>query len=224
MRAFMLAVSLALMAAPPLSAHFVFIIPDASGQKATVVFSDKLEPDSAVDIGTISGTTLKLRRGGAPDEKIDWSKNENSLTLSLPGLSDQQLYGTTEYGVMQRGGGKPFLLLYHPKAILGDVARSTPLGAVTPVEIMPVRAGNGIRFRLLAGGKPKANADVTVIAPGASESKKVKTDAEGLTPEFSGAGRYGVWGLHAEPKSGEFKGKKYDEIRRYATLVVTIPK
>lgn len=222
MRAITLTVSLILFAATPASAHFVFIIPDAAGQKATVVFSDKLERDSAVDIGLISGTKLSVRQRDAKEQPVAWTKGEHAYTFDIPGTGARQIAGTTEYGVMQRGGGKPFLLVYHPKAIVGDFSKSESLGDAVPVEILPVRGSGGIRFRVLAQGKPRPNAEVTVIEPGTSESKKVKTDAEGLTPEFQSSGQYGAWALHSEPKSGEFKGKKFDETRRYASLVVTV--
>lgn len=223
MKVLTLAVSLALFAVAPASAHFVFIIPDAAGQKAMVVFSDKLEPDSAVDIGLIAGTKLTVRQRDAKDQPITWTKGEHKFTFDLPGNGPRQVTGVTEYGVMQRGGGKPFLLIYHPKAIVGDFSKIEPQGEATPIEILPVTGPGGIRFRVLANGKPRANTDVTVIEPGTNESKKVKTDDAGLTPEFSSPGQYGAWALYSEPKSGEFKGKKFDETRRYASLVVTVP-
>jgi len=152
MRAITLTVSLILFAATPASAHFVFIIPDAAGQKATVVFSDKLERDSAVDIGLISGTKLSVRQRDAKEQPVAWTKGEHAYTFDIPGTGARQIAGTTEYGVMPRGGGKPFLLVYHPKAIVGDFSKSESLGDAVPVEILPVRGSGGIRFRVLAQG------------------------------------------------------------------------
>lgn len=219
MRTGTMAMSLMLMAASPAWAHFIFIIPDAAGQKATVVFSDKLAPDSAVDIGQIAGTKLAVKQRDAKDQPVAWAKGGHSFDFAIPGNGPRQIVGSGEYGVMQRGGSKPFLLVYHPKASVGDMANCEPLGESVPVEIVPVRAADGIRFKLLSRGKPRAEAEINIIAPGSSDSKKLKTDKDGLTPVFSAPGQYGAWAPLNEPKGGEWKGKKYDETRHYATFV-----
>ncbi|MGL6096020.1 MAG: Kelch repeat-containing protein, partial [Fimbriiglobus sp.] len=46
-------------------------------------------------------------------------------------------------------------------------------------------------------------------------------DTDGNTAGFAGAGRFAVFAKHTEPKAGEHDGKKYEEVRHYATLVVT---
>ncbi len=52
---------------PAAYAHFVFVIPDKGGAKASVVFSDALEPDPDVDIAKITAIvrTRKARKGRA---------------------------------------------------------------------------------------------------------------------------------------------------------------
>ena len=49
------------------------------------------------------------------------------------------------------------------------------------------------------------------------------TDDAGLTPEFDKPGTYGAQVRRAEAQAGERDGKKFDEVRRYATVVVTLP-
>jgi hypothetical protein len=73
-------------------------------------------------------------------------------------------------------------------------------------------------LELLVEGKPKADAEVTVLLPDGS-STKVKTDAQGMTAVFEQKGRYGAWARDWESTPGERDGEKYEEIRRYATLV-----
>jgi hypothetical protein len=68
-----------------------------------------------------------------------------------------------------------------------------------------------------------AESEVTVMLPGGSK-KAVKTDKDGYTSTFEGAGRYGVVAKRVEAKAGEHAGKKYDEIRSYATLVCEVQK
>ena len=51
---------------------------------------------------------------------------------------------------------------------------------------------------------------------------RMKGNAKGAT-EVS-YGQYGIQAKHAEAVTGEIDGKKYDEARHYATLVVTLGK
>ena len=201
-------------------AHFVFVVPDATGNSAKAVFSEDLEPDAAVDIAGIAPTKLYVRATGQGDAPIEWKKGEHEFTFTIPGSGQRTVFGTTNYGVMQRGATKPFLLQYHPKSLIGDFGTFQPLGDAVPVEVIPEKTNGAIRFAVLARGKPLANADATILVPG-EKAKKVKTDDKGHTPEFKATGQYGVWARFAEPTAGEHGGKKYEEIRHYATLVVT---
>jgi hypothetical protein len=57
-----------------------------------------------------------------------------------------------------------------------------------------------------------------VILPDGRQMK-VKTDAGGQTEAFAEHGRYGAWARFWESDPGERGGKKYEELRHYATLV-----
>lgn len=212
------------LAANPIQAHFIFLIPSADGKSATAIHSDSLKPDPRVDISKIGSTKLMLRKSGAPDASIPWTKEKDSYKFALPGDGPRQIFGITDYGVMQRGDSKPFMLQYQSKAVVGDWSRIEPLCKPLAVEIVPVRSANGVRFRALSNGKPTPDVEINVIAPVESDSATVKTDAQGLTQEFKSKGQFGAWMLQSEPKSGEQGGKKYEEIRRYATVVVSVPK
>jgi uncharacterized GH25 family protein len=211
-----------LLLATSVQAHFVFLVPSADGTKAKAILSDSLEPDSRVEIAKIESTKLFVRRAGSSDASISSKVANHALEFSVPGEGARQIYGITDYGVLQRAEGKPFMLQYLSKAIIGDYANVEPLGKAAAVEIVPVRSADGVRFRVLAGGKPAADAEVHLIAPADSEPKTVKTDSDGMTPPFKSKGQYGLRTLKSEVKTGELAGKKYEEIRRYATLVVTV--
>lgn len=101
-----------------------------------------------------------------------------------------------------------------------DAKEPAVLGDRVPLEIVPRVSAGKIRFQALAGGKPVAKAEITVMVPGEEKSESIVADDKGLTPEFSKAGTYGVNVRRVEAKSGEEKGKKYEEVRSYATLVV----
>src|SRR5262249_39296679 len=134
------------------------------------------------------------------------------------------IYGTTDYGVLQKGDAKPFKLTYYPKAVIGNAtAKEATVGEKLPLEVVADGTAGKLRFRVLAAGKPVADSEVTVILPDANK-KAVKTDKDGFTPEFTETGRFGVTAKLFETKSGDHAGKKYDEVRNYATLVCDVGK
>jgi uncharacterized GH25 family protein len=220
-----LALVLALLTASAAWAHFPFLVPDGPS-KGKAVFSDTLKPDKDVPVDRLANTKLVvLADGKATDLAWTLDKAANCYTFEVPGSGTRVVVGTCEYGVLQRGDSKPFLLLYYPKAIFGDLPapeRATA-GEKVPLELVPVAAGGKVRFKALADGKPLARADVTVLVPGEMKSAIVVTDDGGLTPEFDKPGVYGAQVRRVEAKAGDREGKKYDEVRQYATLVVTLP-
>lgn len=213
---------LLLAAAVPASAHFVYVVPDGPAQ-VSVILSENLEPDTNVSTDIYAGTKLQVRDNTGKIEDVTTKKDEHCLTANVPARGPRIVFGTAELGVRARGKAKPFLLAYYPKTVIGDVrGDALTLGNAVPVEIVPVGATRQTQFLVLANGKPVANADVTVLTP-AGQSKKIVTNDKGLTEVFTEAGRYGVWSRVTEAKSGEKDGKKYEEIRRYATLVFDAP-
>ena len=209
-----------LLAAALAQAHFPFIVPDESGDTAKVVFSDSLAPDTAVNIEKLSGTKLFLRDGGGKDVPLDWKKGEGFYDVKIPGSGPRIVFGVTEYGVLQKGDAKPFRLVYFPKALVGG-ADGKALGDPLTVEIVPSSAAGKMRFQVVHAGKPVADAEVTILVPGEG-NKTAKTDKNGFTPAYEPKGRYGVFARVTESKPGEHAGKKYDETRYYATLVMDV--
>jgi uncharacterized GH25 family protein len=204
-------------------AHFVFIVPDKDGSTAKVVFSDDLNPDENVPISKFAATKLLLVQGdkGIP---LDLKKGENCYDVKVPGKGVRVVQGMTEFGVLTKGKDKKetFLLRYHPRAVIGTPKEAMKPDAELAVEILPVFEDGKLRLLVASKGKPVADAEVNVLLPG--DKKKATTDKKGLTDAFDAPGRYGAYVRHSEAKSGEYDGKKYDEIRNYATLVVDLPK
>lgn len=206
------------------SAHFPFLVPDGPS-KGKAVFSDNLKPDKDVPVDRIANTKLVLIADGkATDLAWTLDKAANCYTFEVPGSGSRVVVGTTEYGVFQRGDSKPFLLHYYPKAVFGDVPapEQATAGDRVPLELVPVAAGGKLRFKALAGGKPLAKTNVSVLLPGETKGKDVTTDDSGLTSEFDKPGTYGAQVRQVEARAGDKDGKKYDEVRHYATLVVTV--
>jgi len=203
-------------------AHFLFIVPDAKdAAKALVVFSDDLDADEAVTMDKVAGLKLKVKDATGKVTEATFEKDKHSFKVSVPGSGARIAFGTVPYGVMQKGDAKPYLLAYHPKAVLGAIpANGGKLGDI-PAELVAIATDGKVKFQLFGLGKPVADAEATVILPD-GKKEKAKTDKDGFTKEFAGAGRYGVWVRFTEAKAGELDGKKYDEARHYATLVVDI--
>lgn len=202
-------------------AHFVFVVPDADGAKAKVIMSETLKPDPQVGIAIISGTKLASRTAGV-DSPLPLVKADQSLEVALAGKGLRVIHGVTDLGITQRGG-KPHILIYYPKTILGDpFDQKSVLGKEVPAEIVPTGRAGKLSLTLLSRGKPQSDAEITVILPDGSE-KKLKTDASGQTETLPQTGRFGAWARFWEATPGERDGKKYEEVRHYATLVFDVP-
>ena len=159
-------VGLLLAAAVVARAHFVFVVPDANGTKAKVIMSEDLKPNQQVSVGLIGGTKLKLRDVHGVDTELTLAKAEYAFETDLPGTGQRLVHGMTDLGVMQRGTGKPHVLLYYPKTILGDAFNVKAIvGGETPVEIVPTGKPGAVTLKLLARGKPLPNSEITVILP-----------------------------------------------------------
>jgi uncharacterized GH25 family protein len=215
---------LGLLVAATSQAHFPFIVPENAGAGAKVVFSDDLNADTNVNIEKIANTKLTLRDSTGKETALSWKKEDGFYGVNLPGTGTRIVYGITDFGVLQKGDTKPFKLIYCPKAIIGDpTEKVATVGEKLALEIVAITSFGKVKFQVLAVGKPVADAEVTVLLPD-SGKKAVKTDKEGFTTEFAGSGRYGVVAKLFENKSGDHAGKKYEEIRNYATLVCEIVK
>jgi len=206
-----------LMATGLAQAHFPFILPNESGSSVKVVFSDSLAPDPAVKIDKLDATKLFTRQA-SKDVPIEWKKGESWLEAKAPDAS-RVVFGVTEYGVLQKGDAKPFRLVYYSKVNL--VPDAPTVGSPLVVEIVHAKTGTKSKFQVLVAGKPAEGLEVTVMLPG-DKSESVKTDKDGFTTAFEGTGRFGVVARRLEAKAGEYAGRKYEEVRSYATLVVDV--
>lgn len=206
-----------MMCAAVAHAHFVFVVPEPGGAKAKVILSEDLLPNSAVNIKMIAGTKLSLRRADGSEAALSLDEGDHAYSVALAGTGIRVVHGVTDFGVMQHGG-KAHVLIYYPKTILSGASDVKATVGGQPVEIVPTGKPGALKLKLLARGKPLPDAEIAVILPGGSE-KRVKTDASGETEAFPQTGRFGAWARCWEATPGERGGKKYDEVRHYATLV-----
>jgi hypothetical protein len=220
MRRFLLALAVSAATAAAGLAHFVFVVPDKGDATVTVVLSEDLAPDENVSSAKFAGLKLTVRTADGKETPVPLTVGPHALTGPLPGVGPRVVSGSVEYGVLAKGDAKPYLLVYHPKAVVGPI-NGKPVVTGGPLELVPVPQAGRVAFQLLAAGKPVADADVTVTTPD-GKKEKVKSGADGRTAGFAGTGRFAVLGKHVEAKGGEMAGKPYSEVRHYATLVVDV--
>jgi N-acetylneuraminic acid mutarotase len=220
-RAAMVALVLTGLAVGQAAAHFVFVVPAESRETATVVFSESLEPDADVDDSPLAGLLLEAATDTAPPQPLKVVDTGEVFSVELP-EAVRQLRGRLDYGVMSRGGSEPFLLVYHPKAVIGDPFAKAEETHDDGVQLSLVGRPGQARFVLRHDGKPVADAAVRLVLPDGSE-EELLTDAEGATPAVAARGQLAAWARHFEATPGEHLGEAYGEIRHYPSLVVDVP-
>jgi hypothetical protein len=209
-------------AAAAARAHFVFVYVADGGAEARVVFGHAPAPDPDTFPTRAEKTALTARDAAGKETKLAVEKGDGNFYRAKLAGTPVVVYGTTEAGVTQRGDNPPMLSWYYPKVVAGDpFAASATVGAAAPMEVVPVRDGDKVKFKILSAGKPAAGAEVTVGLPGGGEEKAevVKAGADGLTAGFAARGRYCVAARRIEDRAGEFGGKKYAAVRHTATVV-----
>ena len=229
MRRFFGALVLGLAAAAVAQAHALYILADGGDPaKAIVVFSDELAPDANVKEASwkkVSGIKLVARDTSGKETAIKATQEKDHMKAPAP-AGTKVIYGTVDYGAFAKGDAKPKALMFHPKAILGDVpADGAALGEKCGLDVVPKIEAGKVRFQVLASGKPVANAKVGVMLPekkGDSDHADAVTDEKGWTQAFDAKGRYGVTVRHEEAKPGESNGVKYEVVLHSATLVVDV--
>jgi uncharacterized GH25 family protein len=214
-----------LAAAGAAHAHALFLVPDASPTKVLVVFGDELAPDPAIKDATwkrFDGLKLSARDESGKVTPVKFTKEKDHLLATVP-AGTRVVFGEVESGLFAKGAAAPRLVKYYPKAVIGTVpADGGRLGEAAELEIVPKVDAGKVRFQVLARGKPVVGAAVGVKAPDSKGEAAAKTDEQGWTKVFDGAGRYGVTCRQVESKAGERDGKKYDGVSLTATLVVDV--
>lgn len=194
------------------AAHFVFIVPE-SANKARVVFSNSLEPDQKVPIAKIAATKLLLRDAKGKVSPLTWTKGEHSYAVEVPGTGSRIVYGVTDYGIVQKGTAKPYLLRYHSKAIVGPIPKRGGFDKHQAIELVPEVSDGKVVFWVHTNAKLIANAEVHVLQKSGEET--LTTESHGRTKAIDVKGQCGVYVRHTDKTAG----KDYDEVRLYATLV-----
>jgi hypothetical protein len=219
---------LAALAGSPARAHFLFvrILPPAEGGRAAeVYFSELPEAGDPRFLPKIAPTRLWLQTLPGPFEPLKVHVAPDRLRAWLPYTGNVVVVGECRYGVLPRPGQTPFLLRHFPKAIAGnpdELNKALPHGKL-PLEIVATIGADGLRLTALRDGKPVPKAEfVTVDAE--LKNEKLTADSDGrATWKPSAPGQYAVYTRSTSKEAGEVEGKKYEEIRDFATLAFAWP-
>lgn len=202
--------------------HFVYVY--VEGGEAKVVFGHSAAPDLKAPAARCEKTALVVRDADGKETRLPAVEkgDGNFYRVKLPGQKPVVVMGTTDAGVTQYADNPPMLSWYYPKVIVGDpFVKGIAAPESTALDVVPVRDGNKVRFKVTALGKPAADVEVAVGLSGSAEEKTrtVKTGKDGLTESFAEKGRYCVAAKQTMNNPGERGGKKYTAIRHIATLV-----
>jgi uncharacterized protein YxeA len=236
MKRLLLGLTAALALTTAARAHFVWILPGADASKPTVqvVFSDSLSPEDPKFLERIKSCELSAfdKDGKATPVKLTMGKE--ALEAELP-AGAVAVAGTCRYGVSERGGGDPFLLVYHAKTLFVEKSDnfSEDLKKALDarhdkmrLEIVNAEGSDGAR--VIFDGKGVPEAEVVLIGDGGSVSLKADKDGD-FKPSDDDIRKLGLKSLagarakFVEKKEGELDGKKYKEVRHYSTLTVRFP-
>jgi hypothetical protein len=209
-------------------AHFLFIriLPPAEGGRAAeVYFSELAEAGDPRFVNKIAKTELWLQKTPGRFDALKVHKAADRLRAWVPESGSMVVVGRCVYGVLARPKQTPFLLRHFPKALAGspgELNKMRPHGGL-PLEIVATVEGDGLHLLALKDGKPMPKAAFVTIDANLANVKLTADDSGRATWKPPAAGVYSVYMRDTHKEAGEAGGKKYEEIRDFATVAFTWP-
>jgi hypothetical protein len=209
-------------------AHFLFlrILPPAEGGRAAeVYFSELAEAGDPRFIDKVAHTQLWLQQAPGKLEPLTVHKASDRLRAWLPGSGSLMVVGRCDYGVLARPNQTPFLLRYCPKGLAGnpdELNKLTPHGKL-PLEITLTVEKDGVVLVALKDGKPVPRAEFVTVDAKLVNTKLTADESGKATWKPAANGIYSVYTRAARKEAGEAHGKKYEEIRDFATVAFAWP-
>lgn len=216
-------------------AHFLFarIGPIAEGGRSVeVYFSEQAKAGDPRFIPKIAHTKLWVQTKPGEFRELTVQAGADRLRAVLPAAKSLGVVGECRYGVLARPNQTPFLLRHYPKAVAGspEEINRLALRPEIPFEIAATidqkqETPAAARLRLIAmrQGKPMPGAVFHAVDADLAEVK-FTAGADGSaswTPPS--AGYYCLYVADTLKESGELDGKRYDEVRDFATLSLAWP-
>jgi hypothetical protein len=215
-------------AATDARAHFLFVrvLPLAEGGRAAeVYFSELAEAGDPRFIGKVAHTQLWLQAAPGKFEPLPAHRAADRLRAWLPEEGSVVVVGSCTYGVLARPKQTPFLLRHFPKALAGSPDELNKMHAhgKLPLEVVATFEEGHVRLVALRDGKPVPKAEFVTVDSSLA-NVKLTADEDGWAawkPPAPGA--YSVYTRDTRKEAGEAGGKKYDEVRDFATAAFTWP-
>ncbi len=214
--------------ASPAQAHFMFIriLPPAEGGRAAeVYFSELAEAGDPRFINKIAKTALWLQQTPGRFVELKVHKAADRLRAWLPEEGALVVVGKCVYGVLARPRQTPFLLRHFPKGMAGSPAELNKMQAYgkLPLEVVAAFEDEGVRLTALKDGKPVPRAQFITVDADLTNVQLTADDNGRAMWRPPTAGVYSVYTRDTRKESGELDGKKYEEIRDFATVSFTWP-
>ena len=235
MQRLLFSVVLLAAAALPVRAHFIWVLPadNTDTKTAHVIFSDSLKPDTDELLKKIAKAEAYGRAADGKTVTLKLADGKQMFNVTAPNAEAHEIGVVLQYGVTQRGDDPAFLLNYYAKGFTG-INRDKPDEKFNqnilpnpwdklPLEIVPVMDSKPAA-KVLWQGKPAADAEVVLYVPGKDKPNELKTDKDGrfALDEPKATGVYAMRVRYVEKKEGEHGGKKYKEVRHYATMTFPV--
>jgi N-acetylneuraminic acid mutarotase len=212
------ALSMMLVAAlaQPAAAHFLWLAAEREEGKPVVraFLSETPTPDSADLLKHIENS--KITADGKP---LTWTKDEDTFVVKLPTTGGDIINGFCDLGLMTRGDAT-FRLLYTGRAQFGPANSPEPADS-EHLRVRLVRADQKAPIVAVTfNGKPAAGAVVKAFTESGNPIE-TKTDERGqVACPGVAEGKTALLVKWITKQAGEFEGKRFSEIRYYATLTV----
>jgi hypothetical protein len=217
-----------LLHAVPAQAHFLFIriLPPAEGGRAAeVYFSELAEAGDARFIAKVAKTELWLQKTPGQFETLKVHKASDRLRAWLPETGSLMVVGRCDYGVLARAKQTPFLLRYFPKSLAGLPGELNKMQAhgKLPLEIVATLDGDALHLTALKDGKPVPRAEFVTVDANLANVKLTANDEGQATWKPPTTGTYSIYTRDTRKQAGAVGGKKYEEIRDFATIAFGWP-
>lgn len=198
-------------------AFFLFLGPVSPAEPQLMLFAgDRPKAEEKVSTDAFTGAKVQIL---APDGSLSSSNLGPNSSPKLDPTRVSAVMATVEYGVITRGAS-PMFVVHHAKFVAKPSEKPTLGGQA--LEITPIVRGSEVCFRVTSQGNAKAGVDVSVWVLGEKSARAVRTDETGTTPGFKQMGEYSVRCSTIEKQDGEHVGRKYGQVRHYATLVTAV--
>jgi hypothetical protein len=227
-RILLLVIGIGGLLASPAHAHFLFIriLPPAeAGRAAEVYFSELVQAGDPRFIDKIARTELWLQQTPGRFVPLHVHKASDRLRAWLPEEGTSLVVGRCVYGVLARPKQTPFLLRHFPKAVAGSPAELNKMQAYDklPLEIVAAFEDDGVRLTALKDGKPVPHAEFVTVDANLMNVELTADEQGRARWRPPAAGLYSVYTRDTRKESGDANGKKYEEIRDFATIAFTWP-